>query len=85
MARWMRGDAADTAGAEASLLQAIEISRAQEARTWELRVATSLVRFWRQQRRIDEARSLLSRVYDEFIEGYDMVDLKKAKALLAEL
>jgi predicted ATPase len=65
--------------------QALSVARAQQARSWELRAATSLARFWRGQGRRAEARDLLARVYDWFTEGFDTLDLKEAKALLEEL
>jgi hypothetical protein len=33
----------------------------------------------------DEARAMLSEIYNWFTEGFDTADLKDAKALLAEL
>ncbi len=46
---------------------------------------TSLARLWQQQGKRDEARALLSPVYDWFTEGFDTQDLKDAKALLEAL
>jgi hypothetical protein len=40
---------------------------------------------WRDQGTRREARDLLVPVYSWFIEGFDMPDLKNAKALLDEL
>jgi len=76
---------ADTHEAEAAYVRAIEIARTQEARALELRAATSLARLWRTQRRADDARRLLQKVYSWFTEGFDTMDLREAKALLAEL
>jgi hypothetical protein len=44
-----------------------------------------MARLWRDQGRQDEARDLPAPVYDWFTEGFDTLDLKKAKALLDEL
>jgi predicted ATPase len=71
--------------AEASYRRAIERARAQEAKSWELRAATSLARLWRDQGKPAEARELLAPVYGWFTEGFDTADLKDAKALLDEL
>jgi predicted ATPase len=71
--------------AEACLRRAIEVARAQDARLWELRAATSLARLWAEQGKRAEARDLLAPVYGWFTEGFDTADLKKAKALLDEL
>jgi predicted ATPase len=45
----------------------------------------SMARLWRDQGKRDEARELLAPVYGWFTEGFDMCDLKDAKALLDEL
>jgi predicted ATPase len=64
---------------------ALAVARKQEARGFELRAATSLARLWCEHDRRAEARSLLTRVYGWFTEGFDTPDLKEAKALLNEL
>jgi class 3 adenylate cyclase/predicted ATPase len=66
-------------------VRALKVARAQEARSLELRAATSLARLWHQQGRHDEARDLLAPIYDWFTEGFGTPDLIEAKALLAEL
>jgi class 3 adenylate cyclase/predicted ATPase len=73
------------AEAEACFLKAIEIARHQQAKSWELRAATSLARLWQQQSKKKEAYELLAPVYNWFTEGFDTADLKDAKALLDEL
>ena len=77
------GNAAEEA--EALFHQALEIARRQEAKTFELRAATSLARLRQRQGKRDAARDLLAPVYEWFIEGFDTRDLKEAKALLEEL
>ena len=47
--------------------------------------AMSMARLWRDQGKRDEARELLTPVYGWFTEGFDTLDLKKAKALLNDL
>jgi adenylate cyclase len=71
--------------AEACFLQAIEIARCQQAKSWELRAAMSLARLWQQSGRDEEARSMLADIYNWFSEGFDTPDLQAAKALLEEL
>ena len=71
--------------AAARYQQALDIARAQEAKSFELRAATSLARLWRDQGRRAEARDLLAPLYAWFSEGLDTGDLKDAKALLDEL
>jgi predicted ATPase len=75
----------DAAKAQAHFERALEIARAQQARSWELRAATCLARLWRDQGRRAEAHDLLATVYGWFTEGFDTLDLKEAKALLAGL
>ena len=75
----------DSAEAEASLSHALAVARDQKARFWELRVATSLARLWRDHDKRIEARDLLAPIYGSFTEGFDTRDLKEAAALLAEL
>jgi predicted ATPase len=70
---------------EACFERALDVARQQQARSLELRAATSLARLWGEQRRRTEARNLLAPVYGWFTEGFDTADLKEAKALLDEL
>ncbi len=71
--------------AEACFGKAIEIARAQSAKSLELRATTSLARLWQRQGKVAEARNSLAQIYDRFTEGFDTADLKMAKALLDDL
>jgi predicted ATPase len=71
--------------AEACFQQAITIAQSQQAKSFELRTATSLAKSWRQQGKRKEAYDLLAPVYGWFTEGFDTADLKDAKALLDAL
>jgi predicted ATPase len=71
--------------AEVCFQHAISIAQNQQAKSWELRAATSLARLWHQQGKRQEAHDLLAPVYNWFTEGFDTADLKDAKALLDEL
>ena len=75
----------DAAEAEAYFERALAIARKQHAKSFELRAAMSMARLWRDQGKGDEARELLAPVYGWFTEGFDTLDLKRAKALLDEL
>jgi predicted ATPase len=75
----------DNAKAQTYFERALAVARAQQAKSWELRAATSMARLWRDQGKQDEARELLAPVYGWFTEGFDTLDLKQAKALLDEL
>ena len=71
--------------AEAAFHQALAVAREQQARSLELRAATSLARLWQQQGRREQARDVLAPVYGWFTEGFDTPDLQDARVLLAQL
>ena len=71
--------------AEACFQKALDIARHQQAKSLELRAATSLARLWQQQGKHNDARQLLAEVYGWFTEGFDTADLQEAKALLEAL
>jgi class 3 adenylate cyclase/predicted ATPase len=73
------------AEAESFLRRAIEIARTQGARMWELRAATGLARLLGDSGRCGEARAMLIEIHNWFSEGFDIADLKDAKALLDQL
>jgi predicted ATPase len=80
-------DTLKTLAAEASgcFREAIEVARRQKARSWELRATLSLARLLDKQGHPDEARVMLSEIYNWFTEGFDTADLKDAKALLDDV
>jgi predicted ATPase len=73
------------AEAEAFFRQALEVARAQEAKSFELRQGTCLARLLDREGKREEARAMLKEIYNWFTEGFDTADLKDAKALLEEL
>ena len=75
----------DVARAEAYFEHALTVARQQQAKSWELRAAMSLARLWRSQGKVQQARELLAPVYGWFTKGFDVRDLKEAKALLDAL
>jgi len=75
-------DASNAAQAEHSFRTAIEISRKQRSKSWELRATTSLARLLATQGKRAEARAMLAEIYGWFTEGFDTADLKDAKAML---
>ena len=81
----LRKDPSKSAVAEEFLMRALDLSRAQKARGWELRTATSLARLWQSHGKRKEGYDLLAPIYDWFTEGFDTKDLKEAKTLLDEL
>jgi class 3 adenylate cyclase len=65
--------------------EALDWSRAREARLFELRAATSLASLWLNRGRAEQAHDLLAPVYGWFTEGFDAPDLKAAKTLLDDV
>jgi predicted ATPase len=80
-----RQDVPDAAQAEVCFQHALAVARRQQAKSWELRAATSLARLWQQQGKRAAAHELLAPVYGWFTEGFDTADLQEAKTLLEEL
>jgi predicted ATPase len=66
----LRQDPADEQKAEACFRRAVEIARGQQAKSWELRAATSYARLLRDQGRVREAHELLAPIYGWFTEGF---------------
>ena len=62
-----------------------EIALRQQAKSWELRTATSYARLMCDQGRVREAYDLLAPVYGWFTEGFGTPVLREAKALLDQL
>lgn len=77
-------DARALAEGERCFGQALDLARAQGARSLELRAAMSLSRVWRQQGRREDARKVLAGAYSSFSEGFDTADLQEAAALLKD-
>ena len=71
--------------AQRSFLRSVEVAREQQARSSELRAATSLARLWAEQGERRKAHDLLTPIYGWFTEGFETPDLKEARALLEEL
>jgi adenylate cyclase len=80
----LAGNATKVTEAEQCFRTAIEVSRHQHAKWWELRATTRLARLLRDTGRPDEARTMLAEIYNWLTEGFDTPDLKDAKALLNE-
>jgi predicted ATPase len=75
----------DRVNAQVYFQRALEVARKQQAKSWELRAATSMARLWRDQGKPQQAHELLAPVYGWFTEGFGTLDLKEAKTLLEEL
>jgi class 3 adenylate cyclase/tetratricopeptide (TPR) repeat protein len=82
---WMLSLKGELEGAERNFLASLDWARRQQAKSWELRAATSLAWLWQSQGKRHEAYVLLAPIYGWFTEGFDTKDLQDAKSLLAEL
>jgi len=71
--------------AERCFVESLSASRESGSLSWELRTATSLARLWSAQSRTAEARALLFDVYKRFDEGFDTIDLCRARLLLDKM
>jgi predicted ATPase len=78
----MRGEPDQAA---ATLRKAIAVASDQQAKSWELRAATTLARLLAGRGDRAEAIAVLAPVHDWFTEGRDTKDLKEAAQLLADL
>lgn len=80
-----RDEPGDIDEAERLLLRALQLAAERQARSFELRAATSAARLWGARGDVAQARMLLAGVYGRFTEGHDTRDLATAKAMLADL
>jgi class 3 adenylate cyclase/tetratricopeptide (TPR) repeat protein len=76
---------APLAEVEALFKRGLATARRQNARLFELRIATSLAQFWRDVGRLDNARTLLAPTYESFTSGHDTADLVQARAVLLSM
>jgi predicted ATPase len=81
----LRMQGADAGEVEPHYRKALQVARAQSAKSWELRATLSLARLWQTQGKIGPAREMLGEIYGWFTEGFDTADLQEARALLDEL
>src|SRR5262249_23402586 len=71
--------------AENDFRHAIALAQTIGAKAWELRATMGLARHLANQGKREEARVMLSEIYNWFTEGFDTADLKDTKALLDHL
>jgi len=72
-------DPSKASEAQSHLEKSIEVARGQNAKSLELRAATSLAELWRTQGRPDQARALLEPICRWFDEGAETADLRRAR------
>jgi predicted ATPase len=63
--------------------RAMQVAREQGALFWELRAALSLAQMWAKLDRPADAKRILAPVYRRFTEGFEIADMRAARALLA--
>ena len=72
----------DQQEAELCFHRALALARGQDARLWELQVATSLARLWSNQHRTQAAHDLLAPICSLFKDGFEISALHDAEILL---
>ncbi len=77
--------AGDAEAAEASLREALDYAAKQQTKSFEIRTATALAKLLLAQGRRDEARGILTPVYNWFTEGHNTADLVNARTVLSEI
>jgi predicted ATPase len=80
-----RGGGETPSAAESHLVRALEIARRQRAKWLELRTAVSLGRLWMDQGNVHGASAMLSEIHGWFTEGFDTLEMREGKSLLAAL
>jgi hypothetical protein len=82
----MHGEGKSQARADVCRLlqQSLEIARRQQALSWELRTATSLLELAQTGDEIKQAKRLLKETMSDFTAGFDSYDFRRAEALLAK-
>jgi len=81
----MAGADPDIAAATASYETAIDLARAMQALTYELKASHDLARLRAERGERRQAQDLLAPVYGRFTEGFDTPDLQAAKGLIEAL
>ena len=79
------GAADASAKASAAFAEGLRIAQKQRAKSWELRILTSLEHLHQKKSSRRETRHALARIYAEFTEGHETADLKNARTLLTGL
>ncbi|WP_315767026.1 MULTISPECIES: ATP-binding protein [unclassified Bradyrhizobium] len=79
------GEHRSAIAAERAFDKAFEVAGGQGALFWELRTAISMARLRTSQSRSADASDILASVYGKFTEGFETADLRRARAMMAQL
>ncbi len=85
LAGWVAALRGDAGEAERFYRRSLAAARTHQARSWELRTATSLAALLAETGRASEAHALLSTIYGWFTEGFATHDLQAANTLLQQI
>lgn len=85
LAGWVAALRGDAGEAERFYRRSLAAARTYQARSWELRTATSLAALLAETGRAAEGHALLSGIYGWFTEGFATHDLQAANALLPQI
>ena len=77
--------AGEATAAEQAFQASLDMADAQGALSWRLRTVSSQARLRLKQGRLAEAREPLVETYGRFTEGFETLDLRTARALIAEI
>jgi adenylate cyclase len=75
----------DAGQAERCFVKALEVARQQQAKSHQLRAATSLAQLWHRQGKNTEAKGMLSEVIGVWPAGLDTADLREAREVRQQL
>ena len=82
---WVLMRQGESKEAEMALRASIDWARQQQAKSWELRSATTLAELLAGRGERDDARAILEPILNWFTEGFDTHDLKAARSLIESL
>ena len=77
--------AGESGAAEEAFQASLDMADAQGALSWRLRTVTSLARLRVRQGQLQEARKTLAGTYERFTEGFETLDLRTARTMMAEI
>ena len=67
---------------EENLFMAIKLAKKQSAKVFELRATKELAIIWKKQGKSEKGYKMLKKVYEQFTEGHDSIDLLEAREIL---